>query len=255
MSGRDAVFLPAFEGGFLTENETLVPALLATPDDRRIATTVCDNYRRAGIASLLLSGRAGTFLERLHKSATAFAFHLAHLPDSAKRTASSGPLLDAIVSGDSGVVNRIRELATGPWVAAQEYEEDFLFYRFLLDHALPSRYDEAATGLLERWDACLNGTADARLTVCRALAEGDPEEWSGALEEYLDDAGARYEAQADMLPPEVRATDGAVSVQAMAFARLAEERGMPTKSTYPGIPSISYPASPSYGERSFEGVG
>ncbi len=188
---KGALFLPVYEKGFLNDNQELLPALLERRHGARLALAVCTNWRRAAIAVLLQSGRADQFHRRLQRSGSAFLHFIRGTPPSSTRLTDSAPFLDAIAAGDFATADDIARHSNHRWIEDEEYEEDFLFYEFLMTHALPGAPADPANAILDRWDACLAGTDDQRLPVCHAMVGKDAAAFDAALIDYpYDSRGA-----------------------------------------------------------------
>lgn len=232
----DSRFLPVVESNFLGDNEELVALLRTGRATRRHVLALCTNFRLAAIASLLMTGRGRFFRDRLQRSGAAYAYYLPRAADSDERVSESFPLLDAIGAGDFGTAAAVARSSRHRWVETEEYEENFLFYEFLMQHALLDAPDGEALALLDRWQACLAGTDDRRLDVCRAIFDADPAAFAEALPLYLEERRQHYDEQGDLLAPEVCLTEPAVSVEGLAFIRIAQRKGMPVQPGYQQIP-------------------
>jgi immunity protein 49 of polymorphic toxin system len=230
-------FLPVFLSNALAENAELVPQFgqLGLEGIRR----VCDNYRIAGIAELLLTAAPGPLRHRLHQSGRAFAAFLRRSPDAGPPLSECRPLLDALAAGDWEGAREIAARARRTWDRGSEYEEDFLFLEWIASQLSTPPPPPADAGLLARWDACLEGSTDPRLGACRALAAGDAAAFDAALSTYLlerrDDVLER--AEAETLSPETAATEPYFSVEGAALLRLADRRGLTTSRDYRTVPS------------------
>jgi hypothetical protein len=240
---KGALFLPAYEQGFLDDNRRLLPPLLEGTFGIRLALTVCTNWRRAAIASLLQSGQAAQFHRRLQRSGTAYLHFLRQASPAQTRLSDSAPFLDAVAAGDDRTAAGISERSNRSWVRDEEYEEDFLFYEFVMRHSAARSPLAPTMALLDRWEACLAGTEDPRLAVCRALVGSDSAVFDAALVDYLGRRERERRAELDMQEPEAAATEASVSVEGLAFRRLAAERGLTPAAEHPQIPvPLSQPA-------------
>jgi hypothetical protein len=142
------------------------------------------------------------------------------------RTSEASAFLDAIAAGDFATADEIARRSTHVWTESDEYEEDFLFYEFLMVHAAPGAPVGEATKLLDRWEKCLAGTDDTRLPVCRALIEADRDAFDRALIDYLDAREREQREQLPMLEPEAAATEASVSIEGLGLRQIAARRGL-----------------------------
>jgi hypothetical protein len=251
---KGALFLPVYEKGFLNDNQELLPALLERRHGARLALAVCTNWRRAAIAVLLQSGRANQFHRRLQRSGSAFLHFIRGTPPSSTRLTDSAPFLDAIAAGDFATADDIARHSNHRWIEDEEYEEDFLFYEFLMTHALPGAPADPANAILDRWDACLAGTDDQRLPVCHAMVGKDAAAFDAALIDYLDAREKDQREQLPMMEPEAAATEASVSIEGLALRQLAARRGLATAAEHPQIPVPLVPQSVDWPFESFRSI-
>jgi hypothetical protein len=241
---KNALYLPAYEQGFLDENEELLAAFLAPGVPSGLVSAYCDNFRRAGIASLLQTGRSRIFRLRLQRSGRAYAHFLAHAPLAEQRTSHSFPLLDAVAAGDWATATEIAQRARHDWVQEDEYEEDFLCYEFLMQSQLLDASPAATAVLLRRWESCLEGSADLRLPVCAALQALDAAAFGEAIGEFMTERKRGYAREPDLHAPEVMATEASVSVEGVALIRMALRKGIAVTEQYPQVPSLALDDEP-----------
>lgn len=233
---KKSLYLPVFEQGFLDDNEELLPGLLEDRATLRHVLAFCSNFRRAGIAALLQTGRASVFRTRLQRSGRAYVHFLKNAREQGKRTSESLPLFDAISAGDLASAAEIARLSRHNWMTDEEYEEDFLFYEFIMQHEFLNATGELTASLLDRWGACLQGNEDPRLEVCRALFASDGEAFHQALAAFLEERRHVFEERADRTEPEVMATEASLSVEGVALLRLARRKGAARAAEYPQVP-------------------
>ena len=236
---KNSLYLPAYEQIFLDENEELLPAMVAPGVPPLLVQAVCNNFRRAGIASLLQTGRSRVFRLRLQRSGRAFAHFLAQADPSDKLTSQSRPLLDSLGAGDFDTAVELAQTSRHDWSADAEYEEEFLFYEFLMQSQLLGMPKDQSGALLDRWEVCLEGTEDLRLPVCRALHEEDDVAFNAALTVFLKERAKEYLRERSRHDPEVMATEASIAIEGVAFARLARRRGLPGHDEYPQVPSVA----------------
>ena len=122
-------------------------------------------------------------------------------------------------------------------------EEEFLFYEFLMQLSL-GQPGEVLVPLLDRWQACLAGTTDRRLDVCRSLLQSDSAVFDDALSAYLDERDRDYEEHGDLIEAEILLTEREVSVEGLAFVRLARRRGILSQPGYRRVPEPALAAEP-----------
>lgn len=239
-------FLPVFVSNALAENEDLLPEVQSSKAKLQTVLTFCRNFRIAGIGDLFLTARPRTFHTRLHQSGRAFAHFLARADDSAKRTSKSLPFFDALSAGDEEGATLIARHSRRTWAQGEEYEEDFLFVEFLMQHFFLGASKKDAQALLARYAQALQDSEDIRLELCQALLDKDEDAFGQTLERFLSERHDHYEALVEQgaIADELRFTEGLLSVEGLALVRLAEAQGLATEEDYLHIPSIARESAP-----------
>ncbi|MFP2958305.1 Imm49 family immunity protein [Myxococcus sp. 1LA] len=234
-------FLPAVIENALHQNRALRRVLVRGAGSARHILTFCDNLRLAGIGALFLTGTSAPFLRRLQQSGRAFAHHLREVGSADLRLSRSRPLFDAVGAGDFHGAALIAQRARRTWTQGEEYEEDFLFVEFLIQHGVLEAPVAACEELLVRYERALRGAEDLRFDVCRALLQADSEGFNQALGVFLSERKDRLEAQARTapFPEEFLATEWSFSLEGLVLVRLAERNGMETEEDYLHIPSLA----------------
>ncbi|WP_163780211.1 Imm49 family immunity protein [Myxococcus vastator] len=234
-------FLPAVIENALDDNRALRRVLVRGAGRARHILTFCGNCRIAGIGALFLTGTSEPFLHRLHQSGRAFAHYLRNVGNADVRLSLSRPLFDAVGAGDFDGAALIAQHARRTWAQGEEYEEDFLFIEFLIQHGVLGAPVADCEDLLARYERALRGAEDLRLDVCRALLQANSEVFNQALALFLSDRKDRLEAQAETttFPEELLATEWNFSLEGLVLARLAERNGLETEEDYLHIPSLA----------------
>jgi hypothetical protein len=234
-------FLPIFVKNALAENQELVPQVLSARCTLDTVLTFCRNFRIAGIGDLFLTASPRTLHTRLHQSSRAFAHFLSRADDDRKRTSKALPFFDAIAGADVEGAALIALHSRRTWAQGEEYEEDFLFVEFLMQHFFLRASPADSKALLTRYAKALQDAEDVRLALCQALLDKDEEAFGQALELFLSQREDHYEklAEKESVADEARFTEGMLSVEGLALVRLAEARGLTTEEDYLHIPSIA----------------
>jgi len=229
------------EKNSLVQLQAVLPRVLAGQVTQAQMMSVCALYRRIGIARLFLSGLPDGFFVEISRSARAFLFFLQRTDDTAKTTSRSEPFFDAIVCGDTEAEREIARGSRATWNPGEEYEDDFLYLRILMERftlALPTAQLQAR---LDRYAAFLGSREDPRLDVCRALAAADAALFEEALGRLLDarTRELRKRIEAERLSPDDVTTTAHLSVEVLALLRLAERAGLTPDEHYPLAPSVA----------------
>jgi Immunity protein 49 len=232
-------FLPVYRSNATSELEDLVPTLVAGRPSLDVAFAACRQFRIRGICSLFIEGRGTGLLQDLHRSGRAFLHVLRAADDGVKLTSKAAPFFDAIASTDWECARQIAEHARDTWNPDEEYEDDFVYVRFLMLHFFLDAAPAAGAALLARFATILDGTPAPRLDVCTAFERGDGELFERALAELLEGYAAHYRTlvASDAIPSEEAHTEGKLCVEALALVRLAERKGFPVAEDYLFVPA------------------
>lgn len=238
MSSRE---LPIVRANADFQLAQMVPVLAAGEARRGWFAIVCRAFRRRGISSLFLEGAPRMLLADLQRSGAAFVEFLKGAADADKITSQSPPFFDAVACEDWATAREIARYSRPTWNVAEEYEDDFLYVWFLLKAFFLDSYEAELSTLLAQYEAVLEGAADLRLDVCRALSRQDAAGFEAALDALLVRHRDRYQQarDEDRMTEEEWATDGQLSVEALALIRLAERRGLPVQNGYRFVPSLA----------------
>jgi immunity protein 49 of polymorphic toxin system len=100
--------------------------------------------------------------------------------------------------------------------------------------------------LLKRYEQILEDSPDPRLPVLWALLEADRPRFNKALTVMMEEREVRYRklAEQEVLDESVLATEGYLSVEGLALARLAESSGLQPLEDYLFIPSVARESTP-----------
>lgn len=234
-------FLPVFVQNALEDNEELLPDLVEGRADFRTVLEFCQNFRMAGIGALFLGSAPKVFRQLLHHGGRAYVHFLGYADPGTTLTSKAEPFFDAVAAGDFDGAGLIARNSRRDWARAEEYEEDFLFVEFLMQQFFLGGTPRAGEDMLERYEAALQGSEDARLPVCRALLGGDADDFNASLTQYLSERGdllAKLE-DGEALMEEEAATEGNLNVEGLALVRLAEHKGLKTERDYLHVPSVA----------------
>ncbi|PTL77049.1 Imm49 family immunity protein [Vitiosangium sp. GDMCC 1.1324] len=233
--------LPLVEKSCLLQLQDVLPRVLSGRVTHSQMVAVCTLYRRLGIGKLFLTGLPEALFEHLSCSARAFLFFLQANDDTVKVTSQSEPFFDAVACGDHEAELGIARHSRPHWHQGQEYEDDFLYVRFLMDCfslEAPTAHLEA---LLARYAAVLGDGEDPRLDVCRALLTRDASLFEEGLGHFLDlrTRELRKKVLAERMHPDDVPTTAHLSVEVLALLRFAERAGFTPDEHYPLAPSVA----------------
>jgi hypothetical protein len=231
--------LPVHQQNAMLELIERLPDLETIPSFEMVVE-FCHYYRIKGIASLFVDYATRDFLQDLDRSARAFLHYLETRGSDEQLASRSSPLFDAIACNDLECAAEIARFSTNRFRPDVEYEEDFLYFRFVCSDLLESAHEEKAH-LVERYMELAEGRVDGRLALCLALQAQEARAFDEALELLIDEHKTRYAELRDSqgVAEEELLTEGHLCVEGLAWVRLAERRGIETRREYPLIPSAA----------------
>jgi hypothetical protein len=205
------------------------------------------NYRVLAICALLRHADRDRFQEFLRKSGAA---RLEMLQIVATDTSVDPRLVclskdvafgAAVAAGDISLAREISYLSPKRHFANIEYEDDFLFIRFL--HAIISERKDykLLENLLVRWEEVLEGQSSGNFDVCKALLDGQQKGFDrgfNSLMRYRTSQLKRYRSRWSH-DKEMYATEGSIFIEGLAVLKIAELSGMQTDKEYKLIPSLA----------------
>jgi hypothetical protein len=206
---------------------------------------VCTLFRQRGLSQMLRDGVARGVHVAAMQSCGALVFGLRDWPESTKVTSYANPLFDAIACRYWDGAAAIAEASRMSWNPDYEYEDDFLYVRFVIEFAL-HRNPHAAQRSLERYAEVLDGPADARLEVCQALLASDAAAFDEALVRLLDERDERVQGfiRRGAISDDAARWLAHVSVEGLALLAIAEREGLETAEHYLHCPAVARRPSP-----------
>ena len=202
-------------------------------------------FRQRGAAAMFREGVVTPFQIGAMQSCAAFVHGLNQWPQATQVSSWANPLLDALACGYWEGARAIAQASRDQWNPDYEYEDDFQFVRFLLEYG--ALEDEtAAASTLERYAEVLGGPPDARLELCTALLEQDPELFDEALTRRLEerDESIRELILEDLIRDDAARWIAYLSTEGLALLRLASRAGLPTQPHYLHCPALARVQSP-----------
>jgi hypothetical protein len=221
--------------------EEALPAVISRQLRQAEMVAYCGLYRRTGIARLLLAGRPQPFFEDLSRSARAFLYFLEGVPDDRKATSLSAPFLDAIACDDTGAAEAIARRSRTTWNPDEEYEEDFLFLRFLMARFALGESPSPVEALLGRWAVVEGGSDGPRLSLCTALQARDQAAFDEALTALVEERSQEVQSAREdgLLSPDDAPTTAKIWVDLLALLRCAGAVGLETEEIVPMAPPVA----------------
>ena len=122
-----------------------------------------------------------------------------------------------------------------------EYEEDYLFPRFMQLIIHPDSNASELDSLLIRWEEILQGDRSEELAVCKALLDKDAGEFTDCFNSLIIARQQRMDAwkRKASFDEAIYAAEGNVYIDGICMLRVAEMRGIPVNDEYPLIPRLA----------------
>jgi hypothetical protein len=203
---------------------------------------ICLFYRRLGICVLLTRLNVGGFANELAKAGKAYEHFVSHSSDADAEyvcTSRATPYFDMLAAGDIATARRIEAIAPRTWEREHEFEDEFLYMRFLMDLVSSNSSPIDRDPMIERMQK-LPDLSPGKLAICEALHAAEDQAFEEAMELMLEER-AEDVAEARSLPIPSEAyfleTEAFIFVEGIAIVRLARLIGIRTHHEYPGIPS------------------
>lgn len=208
---------------------------------------VSSKLRAAAILVLLTQADSDGFFHNLVRSAKCRLVYLQRLSqagivdDHHQASGRIAPFLDAVAAGDFVTARQITGLSLTDWRQGHEYEDDYCYAQILHGLITIPRDESRLQVLFERFKNALSGQADARLSICKVVFEGNKEDFNQTFEDLVAQRGAEIEANKarhQMEDPVVIA-ERQIYIEGLAILRIADRLGFPTQSEYRFCPSIA----------------
>jgi hypothetical protein len=199
-------------------------------------------YRAAGTTALVLDLDVPRCRAMLARAALARCYLLervvADFPTAARFRKRSAPgFVDALAAQRPDLARRIAEHEE-PWHARYEYEDDFLYHRFLHELALETKPDVTAA-TLEAMVRVRDGAPWPRGHVAEALQARESRAFDVAFLKLLDARGEEVSFQRHALGRDdlTFLTDERIFVEGLALVQLARSLGLSVRAEYSFCPA------------------
>ena len=128
-------------------------------------------FRQRGVCSLLLYGVAKDFFINMMQSAGAFLHYLQRCSEEDKITSHCKPFFDAIGGGYWDCASAIARNSRMTWNQGYEYEEDFLYVKFLMSYFFLAADRSEIELIIQRFDDVQGGAEEERSEDLRSFSE------------------------------------------------------------------------------------
>lgn len=202
-------------------------------NDRVIAEKGSLLYRQLGIAGFLQYGNDEYYYECVEKGIELFLSYLRKSDIEEQVLSNNQTLFDAINCNRFDAIIEISKLSRNSFNASYEYEEDFLYQKFLILF-FSGENIEKCHEMVDRFKNLLNGDPDPRFNICKAFIDNDDklftQSFSILLEAYPLDIEKKLDQR--MLSEFEFFMDYYFFTEGHALLKLASKHGFPTEQFY-----------------------
>ena len=211
----------------------------------QLSMEVCTKLRALACYRLLKDGKPNSFYHNLIRSGLVRLRYLERclsdgaLEDHFRGSGRFKPLCDAVAAADKVHSLQIAERSPTEFLQGHEYEDDYCYAQLL--HGLIAGNKTRATELLARFERYLEGSANGRFLVAKALIERTQGGFESGFDELLEDR--QREIASDIKRGEIESPQVLMSrrlfIEGLAILRVADEVGLKTQEEYLFCPSIA----------------
>lgn len=212
-----------------------------------VSMDVAAKLRAAAIIALLGKGESDGFCHNLMRSARCRVQYLERLraagitDDHHQASARVGPFLDAVAAADFITARQIVALSRRDWLQGHEYQDDYCYAQIVYGLITVPTDLTRLEALFTQYQQALDGQADARLDVTRAIARRNQAEFDVAFEALLAQHAVHIEAEKARKRIEEPGTIAArqVYVEGLALLQIATRLKFATQREYAYCPSLA----------------
>lgn len=201
---------------------------------------LCIALRTTAVASLLVELDIDRFHHSLIRSALVRIHVLERTPPDVQRTtrfcsaSRSSSFFDALAAGRFDLASTIATLSPRQWTPRFEYEDDFLYARFMYDLVAMGPQAEHLPALLDRFEDVLEGAPSDQLDLCRLFLDPDRGGFERTFNSMVSARSEWVEFQFRSIGRDELSFAGEqhIWIEGLAILRLAESRGIAVKPEY-----------------------
>lgn len=223
-----------------SEARALLPRLLTAKATLADVLAFGRLLRITATGKLLLTAQPAVLFADLERSALAMVAFLNRAGRDGVPASTAHAFFDAVACGANDAAKAIAAAARQTWEPSAEYEDDFLYARYLMDlHAGIER--AAIAPILARYEVVLDGADDPRLDLCSALHARDSAAFERGLTQLVERLFTEYEERVgdDTLHPDEAVTTSLVSVEGLALVQLAHRESLTIGDDHLLLPSLA----------------
>ena len=212
-----------------------------------VTEDVTAKLRSAAIIALLTKGDSDGYYHNLMRSARCRLKYLqrcrgaGHDTDHHQASSRLGGFMDAVAASDFSTARQIVELSPTDWLQGHEYEDDFCFAQIVHGLIAAKPDMERMAALFTRFEGVLDGRADAKLAVTKAIHERNQADFDEGIEALVAQRTGEIEAEKkrQKIEEPVMIAERQVYVDGLALLRIAERLGFTLQGEYLYLPSMA----------------
>jgi hypothetical protein len=212
-----------------------------------VTEDVTAKLRAAAIIALLAKGDSDGYYHNLMRSARCRVAYLqrchaaGHAMDHHQASSRLGGFMDAVAAADFVTARQIVSLSPRDWLEGHEYEDDYCYAQIV--HELIAAQPDAArlSALFARFEKYLDGQADARLALTKAIHERDQGGFDEGIEALIAQHTDEIEAEKkrNKIEEPAMIAERQVYVDGLALLRIAERLDFTLQGEYLYLPSMA----------------
>ncbi len=228
-----------FHIGKITQNINTISS------DWKTAVEISQLFRRMGISCLFIDDDTKTFFSYLNDSGNAFLYFINKISPQDLVTSKFDAFFDALVCKNIQLAKKIASVHAASYNKDYEYQEDFFYFHFLMEF-IQDKEESVLNNILKDYADILDGNPDNRFEICKAILEGDSDEFEEYLialvQEWHMEQEKKYNKE--LVPPEVSETEGHIFLEGIALVRIAEKAGIRMENIFSYMPQDVIEFSP-----------
>lgn len=204
-------------------------------------------HRQIGILKLLMDVDQQGFVDGMCKSAYSRLYFLRNF---APKNSVEAPYLclskdvaitAGLAAGHVELAKQIAEHSPKKHDPKVEYEDDFLFMRFMADSILSGTTEDNLRKLVARWEVVLEGGESAEFAVCKSIADNDVDKFTDTFDLLIASRQQQLKQWRESMSfdEEMHSAEGFLYIKGMCLLRIAQLRGIPVKDEYPLVPRMA----------------
>lgn len=235
-----ANYLPLAVKNIVSDLSDIVPnlsraSLLALYYDK-----VSSLFRLKACGDFLLTANPEIFSDGLSKSVNVYIHFLKNSKAEEKSASKCDAFFDALCIEDLSGAVEIARLSPVSTNFRKEYEEDFYFFRILMDFFALKKSLKDISPQLEEYRKLSEENPDENFDIVASLLEKNQDQFDQAISQYIDLYEERLDKPVDIYQGNVDSwpIENSISIRILAFLKMAKIQGMTISRCYKFAPDL-----------------